>query len=112
MSSRFVVMSDTHFISPPSNHEGTWWNRTTHRYSREMGEALVKLVRDKYGITFAGGQGELSGKIIRIAHLGHCDDLDIVAAISALEMALPELGHNVPSGAGVCAAEKVLREQA
>ena len=44
MTCRFVVMSDTHFIAPPADQEGTWWNRTTHRFSREMGEALVETV--------------------------------------------------------------------
>lgn len=38
------------------------------------------------------------------------DGMDIIAAISALEMALPELRHSVPSGAGVRAAEEVLQK--
>ncbi len=74
------------------------------------GKELIKLIDDKYGITFAGGHNELSGKIIRIAHLGYCDNLDIIAAISALEMALPELGYAAPSGAGVRAAEEILQK--
>ena len=39
----------------------------------------------------------------------YCDDMDIIAAISALEMALPELGYSVPSGTGIRAAEEVLQ---
>jgi len=74
------------------------------------GKALVKLIKEKYGTTVAGGQGkELSGKIIRIAHLGHIDDFDIVAAIFALEMALLDMGYDVSLGVGVQAAEQVLR---
>ena len=74
------------------------------------GKALVKLIKEKYGTTFAGGQGkELAGKIIRIAHLGHIDDFDIIAAISALEMALSDMGYDVSLGVGVQAAEQVLR---
>ena len=73
------------------------------------GKQLIKLISDKYGITFAGGHGDLSGKIIRIAHLGYCDNMDIIAAISALEMALTELGYAAPNGAGVRAAEEVLQ---
>lgn len=72
------------------------------------GKALLKLIKNKYGITFAGGQGKLSGRIIRIAHLGYCDDMDVIAAISALEMALPELGYSVATGAGIRATEEVL----
>jgi len=45
MSCRFVVLSDTHFTSPPSGRDGTWWNRSTERFSDRMGEALIGLVR-------------------------------------------------------------------
>ena len=48
----------------------------------------------KYGITIAGGQGELQGKIFRIGHLGGVDTLDVVTTFSALEMVLKELGYN------------------
>jgi len=75
------------------------------------GKDLVKLIKDEYGTTFAGGQGkELGGKIIRIAHMGCIDDFDIVAAISALEMALSDMGYDVSLGAGVQAAELVLKD--
>jgi len=73
------------------------------------GKALVKLIRDRYGVTFAGGQDKLAGKIFRIAHLGYSDDLDVVTAISVVEMALSDMGYAVPLGAGVQAAEEVLQ---
>jgi aspartate aminotransferase-like enzyme len=73
------------------------------------GKALVKLLRDKYGITFAGGQGNLAGKIFRIAHLGYTDDFDVITAISALEMALSDVRYATPLGDGVQAAEQVLQ---
>jgi aspartate aminotransferase-like enzyme len=63
---------------------------------------------EKFGITLAGGQGRAKGKIIRIAHLGYYDRLDIIMVISALEMLLKEMGHPFPMGAGVKAAEEVL----
>ena len=46
MSCRFVVLSDTHFTPPPSDYNGTWWNRSTERLSDRMGEALIWLVND------------------------------------------------------------------
>ena len=73
------------------------------------GKALVKLIKDRYGLTFAGGQDRLSGKIFRIAHLGCADDFDVIAAVSALEMALLDLGYAASLGAGVRAAEETLR---
>lgn len=72
------------------------------------GVALVKNMREKYGVTIAGGQSQLKGKIFRIAHLGYADTFDLSVAISALEMALSELGYKVELGAGVKAAEEVL----
>ena len=75
------------------------------------GKLLVKLLKDRYGIIITGGQGNLAGKIFRIAHLGSCDDFDIITAISSLEMVLPDLGYGVALGAGVQAAERVLTER-
>ncbi len=70
------------------------------------GGKLVKLMRDTYGISVAGGQGQLKGKIIRIAHMGCIDEYDILTAISCLEKALKELGYSFELGAGVAAAQK------
>jgi aspartate aminotransferase-like enzyme len=72
------------------------------------GKKLVKFIEDKYGVTFAGGQETLSGKIFRIAHLGYVDDLDVISAISAIEMSLTKFGYKVLYGEGIKAAEKVL----
>lgn len=70
------------------------------------GVVLVKNMREEYGVTIAGGQSHLKGKIFRIAHLGYADRLDIVLAISALEMVLSKLGYKIELGRGVAAAEK------
>ncbi|MGC7879414.1 hypothetical protein ACP3TI_09200 [Desulforudis sp. 1190] len=68
---------------------------------------MRKLLLDKYGVLFAGGQAELKGRIFRIAHMGYADQLDVLSGLAALEMALGELGHRVTLGAGVKAAQKV-----
>ena len=73
------------------------------------GSAIVRHMRLRYGVTIAGGQGRLKGKILRIAHLGWFGPFDIVAAFAALEMTLADLGHPVQAGAGVGAVEAVLR---
>ena len=57
------------------------------------GGKLVAYLRDKMGVAFAGGQDQLKGKIVRIAHLGYMGAFDIVTAIAALEMALRHFGH-------------------
>ncbi len=73
------------------------------------GKKLVKLMKDGYGVNFAGGQGHLEGKIFRIAHLGYCDKFDVIIALSCIEMALSDLGYSFTKGKAIEAAEKVLK---
>jgi len=72
------------------------------------GSALVKKMRDEQGVTIAGGQAELKGKIFRIAHLGYMDKYDTIMAIAALETVLHQLGYKAPLGKGVAKAEEIL----
>ncbi|MFA5096201.1 MAG: alanine--glyoxylate aminotransferase family protein [Candidatus Omnitrophota bacterium] len=71
------------------------------------GEKLVKTMRDTYGVTIAGGQAELKGKIFRIAHMGFIEEFDIITGISCLEKVLAQMGHKFQMGAGVRAAEEI-----
>jgi aspartate aminotransferase-like enzyme len=74
------------------------------------GAKVPRLMRDRYGVTIAGGQGHLKGRIARIAHCGYYGAFDIVIALSALEMALRDLGHDAEAGAGAGAAQRVFAE--
>jgi aspartate aminotransferase-like enzyme len=72
------------------------------------GQAIYKDLRVKYGITGAGGQDKLKGKIFRIAHLGYADTFDVITALAGIEMVLKGLGHPVKLGTGVGAAQEIL----
>jgi serine---pyruvate transaminase len=74
------------------------------------GAAVPKLMRDRFGITIAGGQGKLKGRIARIAHCGYYGAFDILLTIAGFEMTLRELGHEVELGTGVAAAQRVFLE--
>jgi aspartate aminotransferase-like enzyme len=74
------------------------------------GAKVPKLMRDRFGVTIAGGQGKLKGQIARIAHCGYFGAFDIVTTFAAFEMTLRELGHEVELGAGVGAAQAVFLE--
>jgi aspartate aminotransferase-like enzyme len=74
------------------------------------GGKLVKQLKENYGITIAGGQDHLKGKIFRIGHLGYFDRFDIMTTLAGVEMVLSELGHPVTLGSGLQAAEKVFME--
>ena len=71
------------------------------------GIKLQNLFFEKFGITVAEGQDRAKGKIIRIAHLGYYERLDMIMVISALEMLLKEMGYAFELGKGVKAAEEV-----
>lgn len=58
------------------------------------------------GLRVAGGQQHLKGKIFRIGHMGYADPLDVLTALSALEVALARIGAPVETGAGTKAAEE------
>ena len=93
------------FATSPAN------TLTSIRLSEEIdGKAFVKMMREKHGITYAGGQGGLSGKIVRIAHLGWINENDVIVAISAFERGLAEIGYDVLLGAGVTAAQEVFKK--
>lgn len=71
------------------------------------GEKLVMTMRDTYGVTIAGGQAEMKGKIFRIAHMGYIGEFDIIVGISCLEKVLAQMGYSFELGTGVAAAQKV-----
>jgi serine---pyruvate transaminase len=74
------------------------------------GAKVPKVMRDRFGITIAGGQGKLKGQIARIAHCGYFGAFDVLTSIAGLEMTLHELGHEVELGVGVGAAQRVFAE--
>ncbi|NES77798.1 MULTISPECIES: alanine--glyoxylate aminotransferase family protein [Okeania] len=74
-------------------------------------EKIRTIVNKRFDIALAGGQNHLKGKIFRIGHLGFVSERDILTAISALEVALRELGYEAfTPGAGVATASRVLAE--
>jgi aspartate aminotransferase-like enzyme len=72
------------------------------------GNRLVRVVDDEFGVRFAGGQERLSGKVIRIGHMGGIRERDLAMAIGALERALASIGHQVEPGVGVTALQQSL----
>jgi aspartate aminotransferase-like enzyme len=65
------------------------------------GSKLVKSLRSRFGMIFAGGQDHLKGKIVRIAHLGFVSRFDLIDGLAAFEWALAEAGHRFDLGQGV-----------
>jgi aspartate aminotransferase-like enzyme len=70
---------------------------------------IVRDYRERFGAVIANGQGEMKGKIFRLAHLGYYDYLDTIGMIAALEQVLARVlrPRHVEFGAGVRAAQEV-----
>jgi aspartate aminotransferase-like enzyme len=70
--------------------------------------AVVKALKSRFSLVIANGQGEMQGKIFRVAHLGFFDYLDTVALLGAMEhIAKDTLGLPVVYGQAVAAAQEV-----
>jgi serine---pyruvate transaminase len=68
---------------------------------------LLLDLRDRMGVQLIGGQGELSGKIFRIGHIGWFDIFDITTALAAVELGLAEAGADIERGVAVSRALEV-----
>lgn len=73
------------------------------------GAALVRRLREHWGISVAGGQDALKGRIVRVGHLGVVDPFDLLLTFAALEIALGELGATVRPGAAAAAIQPLIR---
>ena len=74
------------------------------------GQAIYKTLWKKYGVTGAGGQDFLKGRIFRLATLGYADKYDVITAVAAIEFTLNDLGYKFLLGSGVAAAVNCLKD--
>jgi len=66
-------------------------------------------LRDKFGITIAGGQAKFKSTVFRIGHLGYVEDMELLSCIAALELTLQELGYPVELGTGVRVCQEAIK---
>lgn len=73
------------------------------------GNKLISKMLADHGVSIAGGQDHLKGKIFRMAHMGYMDEFDMVVGLTALEKTLTDMGYKVPQpGQAVKIAEAAL----
>ncbi|MSQ37575.1 MAG: alanine--glyoxylate aminotransferase family protein [Chloroflexi bacterium] len=72
---------------------------------------LIRVLRDDYNTIIAPGQGKMDGQLCRVGHLGFVTLTDIVAFLSALELALRDFNQPVEPGQGIAAALRAYGEQ-
>jgi len=73
-------------------------------------DAFRKIVLENYNMSLGSGLSKVAGKVFRIGHLGECNALTLLGALTGIEMGLSAAG--VPHRAGgVDAAMKVLEQR-
>ena len=72
---------------------------------------VVKALKARFALVTANGQGEMQGKIFRVAHLGYFDYLDTIAFLGAMEhIAKDTLGLPVKYGQAIAPAQQVFAD--
>ena len=74
-------------------------------------EVLRKVLKQEFGLSIAGGQQHLTGKILRIGHMGYCSPADVLQIISMMEVGLRIIGKDIVLGSGTAAAQQIYLNQ-
>lgn len=54
-------------------------------------EAFRKALRERYGVVISGGQGELTGKIVRFGTMGDVSEVELHGALDAVKRVVSEM---------------------
>jgi aspartate aminotransferase-like enzyme len=68
---------------------------------------IVKEFRGRFEAVVANGQGDMKGKMFRVAHIGYFDYLDTIGIIGALEHVMAKVAPPVELGKALKAAQDV-----
>ncbi|MEO1398212.1 MAG: aminotransferase class V-fold PLP-dependent enzyme [Pseudomonadota bacterium] len=69
---------------------------------------VVKTAYYRYNTSFGAGLTKVAGKVFRIGHLGNLNEIMVLQALAAAEMAMHDCGINIELGSGVAAAQATL----
>ncbi|MEH2536516.1 MULTISPECIES: pyridoxal-phosphate-dependent aminotransferase family protein [unclassified Bradyrhizobium] len=69
-----------------------------------------KVVLDNFNMSLGSGLSKVAGKVFRIGHLGECNELTLLAALTGVEMGLSVAGIPYRAG-GVDAAMRYLEQR-
>ncbi|MQA12640.1 MAG: aminotransferase class V-fold PLP-dependent enzyme [Pseudonocardiaceae bacterium] len=76
------------------------------------GAQVCRIAYQRYRTSFGGGLAKVAGKVFRIGHIGHLNEVMCLAALASAEMSLADAGAKVEPGAGVSAAQTYYRDTA
>ncbi len=72
-------------------------------------DELRRMVLERYDMSLGAGLGKVAGKVFRIGHLGHFNDLTLAGTLSGVQLGLQQAGVPIKNG-GVEEALEHLRE--
>lgn len=73
--------------------------------------AVLRAAEQRLNLSLGAGLGRLKDRVFRIGHLGALNELEVLATLAGVEMALHLAGVRVPLGAGVAACEQFFMEE-
>jgi alanine-glyoxylate transaminase / serine-glyoxylate transaminase / serine-pyruvate transaminase len=74
-------------------------------------DEVRRVILERFDMSLGSGLGRLAGKVFRIGHLGHFNDLTLIGTLGGVQMGLQLAGVPIKPG-GVEAAVEHLREAA
>jgi len=102
--------NDCAIVAAPEFHSDTV---TTIRVPDGVdGVAVIRTAYDRYRTSLGAGLAQLSGKAFRIGHLGSLNEVMLLGAIGAAELALLDNGARIEAGSGLAAAITHFRDPA
>ena len=69
-------------------------------------DAVIHVARERFNLDLGVGLARIKGRVFRIGHLGALNELEVLATLGGVEMALVEAGVPIQLGAGVAAAQR------
>lgn len=73
---------------------------------------VIDIAFRRWNLSLGGGLARLAGRVFRIGHMGHVNELMLIGALGGAELALADAGVPIEAGSGVAAAEAVWRKAA
>ncbi len=69
-------------------------------------DRVIRHARERFNLALGVGLSQLKGRVLRLGHLGALNELEVLAMLGGVEMALVECGVPLALGSGVAAAQQ------
>ncbi len=95
--------------------EPKWYSDTVSAVSVPKsfnGNDVIKVAFHRYHLSLGAGLSKVAGRVFRIGHLGHVNEIMVLQALAGCEMAMRDVGLPIEAGSGVAAAEEYIRATA